>query len=99
MSTQSCPEPIACSFGGLRSLISCKKSSSIELNRQPGSDQAHSSEDLVALLMVLRSGKTATGPVLPCQVSPIDEKGTAGHERCFVRGEKEDRIGNLLGSA
>jgi len=36
---------------------------------------------------------------LPRQVSPIDEKGTAGHERCFVRGEKEDRIGDLLGSA
>jgi enterochelin esterase-like enzyme len=30
MSTPSCPEPIACSSGGLRFLISCKKSSSTE---------------------------------------------------------------------
>src|SRR4029077_1554501 len=36
---------------------------------------------------------------LPCQVSPIDEKRTAGHKRSFVRSEKEDRIGDLLGSA
>jgi hypothetical protein len=36
---------------------------------------------------------------LPRQVSPIDEKGTAGHKRSFVRSEKEDRIGNFIGSA